>query len=52
MNLYLNAEIGINRNGNRDITKKLIDVAAAGSLVTALPKKLHTISLRHNFFYL
>ena len=52
MNLYLIAEIGINLNGSRDITKKLVDVATAGLLVTALPNKLHTISLRHNFSYL
>ena len=30
MNLYLIAEIGINHNGSLDITKKLIDGAAAG----------------------
>jgi len=30
MNLYLIAEIGINHNVSRDITKKLIDFAAAG----------------------
>ena len=39
MNLYLIAEIGIYFKGSRDITKKLVDVATAGLLVTALPKK-------------